>query len=53
MPMIDRLYINLKNIRNLINNDSIHNDFNYELDEVMTYFNNIKRNLLQIKNCEL
>ena len=51
MPVINRLYINLKNIRNFIGGDFTNNDFNYE--QVMMYFNNIKRDFLQIKNCEL
>lgn len=51
IPMIDRLYANLKSIRYVINGNSIHDDFTQE--QVMMYFNNIKRDLLQIKNCEL
>ena len=51
MPVINRLYINLKNIRNFIGGDFTNNDFNYE--QVMMYFNKIKRDFLQIKNCEL
>ena len=51
IPIIDRLYASLKNIRYVINGNSIHDDFTQE--QVMMYFNNIKRDLLQIKNYEL
>ena len=52
IPIIDRLYANLRSIEYLIiGGDFTNNDFNYE--QVMMYFNNIKRDLLQIKNCEL
>ena len=51
IPMIDRLYANLRSIGYLINGNSIHDDFTQE--QVMMYFNNIKRDFLQIKNCEL
>ena len=51
IPIIDRLYMYLKNIKYLINCDSIHDDFTQE--QVMMYFNDVKRKLLQIKNCEL
>ena len=51
IPTINRLYANLRSIRYLIGSDFTNNDFTQE--QVMMYFNKIKRDLLQIKNCEL
>ena len=51
IPTINRLYANLRSIRYLVGSDFTNNDFTQE--QVMMYFNKIKRDLLQIKNCEL
>ena len=51
IPTINRLYANLRSIRYLIGSDFTNNDFTQE--RVMTYFNKIKRDLLQLENCEL
>ena len=51
IPTINRLYANLRSIRYLIGSDFTNNDFTQE--QVMMYFNKIKRDLLQLENCEL
>lgn len=51
IPTINRLYANLRSIKYLIGSDFTNNDFTQE--QVMTYFNKIKRDLLQLENCEL